>query len=97
MSNWKEEFEEHFPIPDHDRMSKCGCRSEAEHVASFAWVPSREEVEDHIETEIIEKLIEEIPATAVTDEKWEDGRWVQHRNYFSVQEQLRAKWLGNKN
>jgi len=78
--DWKEEFEKEFNF-----MSIDGNPLETEAFKQDLFIA--------IEKVVIEKLIEEIPATAVTDEKWEGGKWVQYRSYHSVQEQLRAKWL----
>ena len=84
MNNWKEEFLKRFRRKGH---------------IDWSYVPN-DQIIRFIETEVIEKIIEDIPLTegiGCTDVEGEGGGCWCATDINKVQKQLRAKWLGNKN
>lgn len=47
------EFDERFPSPDHERMSKCLCRSEEEHEMHYEWRADPNEVKAWIDKHFV--------------------------------------------
>ncbi len=72
---WKDEFEKIKPVADVD-------------IRDGQWLIEQDEARDFISTEIIEKLIEEIPN--------ETGNWDELNTMTSnayLKQQLKDKWL----
>lgn len=80
MTNWKNKFDKQF-IPNFEEMGIPG-EYQLMHLTADA-----KEVKDYIQTEIIEKLIEDIPDKAAAIGK--------HRNVDTslIKKHLKAKWL----
>lgn len=94
LDKWEGEFDEQFPLPEHERITKCFCLDYEEHAMHFRWFADPEEVKAFIQSLLhqrTEEIINDIPSGLLKANTW--GGLIDVSE--EIKDSLRSKYLTN--